>query len=325
MAGILSEAFKPQNMAAGLIAVAAAASVVTVLMPLMNSDSLGKRMKSVGSERERIRQREREKMGLDGSGKPSLRGETKAYIRSTVEKLSLDKWLGADTAKKKLSMAGFRGPQAEMAFLFFRLVTPIALCLFTALYVFVIIQWDRPTMVKLLVVAVALYGGFKAPEVFLANAIGKRQQSMQRAFPNTLDLMLICVEAGMSIEHAFRKVSQEVGVESIPMAEELTLTTAEVSYLPDRRSAYENLAARTGLDCMKSLATVLTQAERYGTPLGGALRVLAQESRDQRMNDAEKKAAALPPKLTIPMILFFIPVLMAAILTPAAIQVFGWS
>jgi tight adherence protein C len=133
--------------------------------------------------------------------------------------------------------------------------------------------------------------------------------------------MLICVESGMSAEAAFRKVSEEIGPQSIPLAEELTLVTAELSYLQERRQAYENLTQRTGLEGVKAVMTSLIQAERYGTPLGTALRVLAQENRDQRMNEAEKKAAALPPKLTVPMILFFLPVLLAVIIGPAAIQV----
>ena len=134
--------------------------------------------------------------------------------------------------------------------------------------------------------------GIKAPELYLSNAIGKRRVSLRRAFPDTLDLMLICVELGMSIEHAIRKVSKEIGAQSIPMAEELTLTAAELSYLSDRRQAFENLGLRTQTDGMRSISTVLTQAEQYGTPLGTALRVLAQESRDTRMLEAEKKAAA---------------------------------
>ena len=129
----------------------------------------------------------------------------------------------------------------------------------------------------------------------------------------------------MSIEHAVRKVSAEIGVESVELAEELTLLAAEMSYLQDRRQPFENLNARTGLESVRSLTTVLIQSERYGTPLGAALRVLSQESRDQRMNAAEKKAAALPPTLTVPMILFFLPGLFAAILTPAAIQINHWN
>jgi tight adherence protein C len=143
---------------------------------------------------------------------------------------------------------------------------------------------------------------------------------MRRAFPDALDLMLICVESGMSIELAFRKVSTEIGGQSVPLAEELALCTAELSYLSERRQAYENLATRTGLEGVKSVCTALIQAERYGTPLGTALRTLAQESRDQRMTEAEKKAAALPPKLTVPMILFFLPVLFVVIMTPAVFK-----
>jgi tight adherence protein C len=182
-----------------------------------------------------------------------------------------------------------------------------------------------PLMFKLGSLLVAAYLGVKAPEIYLKNAITKRQLVMRRAWPDALDLLLICVEAGMSIEQAFRRVSTEVGTQCVPMAEELALTTAELSYLAERRMAYENLGNRTGLESVKSVATALMQAERYGTPLGQALRVLAQESRDIRMNEAEKKAAALPPKLTVPMIVFFLPVLFVVIMTPALIQVFGWK
>jgi tight adherence protein C len=146
---------------------------------------------------------------------------------------------------------------------------------------------------------------------------------MRRAFPDAMDLLLICVESGMSIEPAFRRVSQEIGVRSIPLAEEFALTTAELSYLPDRRAAYDNFYKRTGLDSVKQIVTSLVQAEKYGTPLGAALRVVSQEARDTRMMEAEKKAASLPPKLTVPMIIFFLPVLFAVILTPAIIQISG--
>ena len=159
------------------------------------------------------------------------------------------------------------------------------------------------------------------PNLFLKNKITQRQLSIRRAFPDALDLLLICVESGMSIEAAFRKVSRRSASQSIPLAEELTLTTAELSYLQDRRQAYENLAKRTDLEGVKSVCMALQQAERYGTPLAQTLRVMAQENRDMRMSEAEKKAAGLPPKLTVPMILFFLPVLFVVILGPAAIQV----
>jgi tight adherence protein C len=165
------------------------------------------------------------------------------------------------------------------------------------------------------------YLGMQSPNLFLKNKIQRRQLSIKRAFPDALDLLLICVESGMSIEAAFRKVSEEIGTQSVPLAEEFTLTTAELSYLPDRRQAYDNLVQRTGLDSVKSVGLALQQSERYGTPLGTTLRVLSQESRDMRMAEAEKKAAGLPPKLTVPMIVFFLPVLFVVILGPAAIKV----
>jgi tight adherence protein C len=141
------------------------------------------------------------------------------------------------------------------------------------------------------------------------------------AFPDTLDLLLICVESGMSIEAAIQKVSQEIGGASIELAEELTLLTAELSYLPERRMAYEGLSKRTNHPGIRSVTTAMIQAEKYGTPLGAALRVMAKENRDMRLAQAEKKAAQLPAKLTVPMILFFLPVLFIVILGPAIIKV----
>ena len=159
------------------------------------------------------------------------------------------------------------------------------------------------------------------PVLYVSNRATKRKQSIQKAWPDALDLMLICVESGMSVEAAFRKVADEIGAQSVELAEEFVLTNAELSFLQERKQAYDNLAGRTGLESVKSVSQALVQAERYGTPVAHALRVLANESRDMRMNAAEKKAAALPPKLTVPMILFFLPVLFAVILGPAGIQV----
>ncbi len=302
-----------------LVAIAAAATVLTIAMPLMESDSLGRRMKSVGVERERIRARERERLSRDTS-KASLRQAPKAYMKGVVDRFSLAKWLGTDKSKLHLARAGFRGSQSEITFLFFRLITPIIMFLAAAFYLYAT-DSQYPIVGKILIVVVAAYVGIKVPELFLNNIISKRQLSIKRAFPDSLDLLLICVESGMSIEHAFRKVSGEIGAQSVPLAEELTLTTAELSFLPDRRTAFENLGLRTGLDQVRAICTVLIQAERYGTPLGTALRVVSQESRDNRMMEAEKKAASLPPKLTVPMIIFFLPVLFAVITTPAVIQI----
>jgi tight adherence protein C len=306
---------------AALVGVFTFASLLSVALPLFEKDRRAERMKLIASERERIRLREREKLNRSKTG--SLRRTPKAYMKEIVDKYSLSKWLGTDEAKPQLALAGFRGPQAEIAFLFFRLVTPIAAVTIGSFYVFVLLRNDWSLMMRLAIVLCCAYAGLKGPEIYLANTIAKRQFNMKRAFADALDLLLICVESGMSIEQGFRRVSQEIGVCSIPLAEEFTLTTAELSYLPDRRQAYENFHKRTGLDAVKDICTALIQAEKYGTPLGAALRVVSQEARDQRMMEAEKKAASLPPKLTVPMILFFLPVLFAIILTPAIIQIAG--
>ena len=316
---ILDRVDNPHFLVSVFVAIATAATVLTVTMPLFQKDILAKRMKTVAGERERIRTRERDRASR--GSKTSLRQEPKVFMKQIVDQFGLTKWLNTETAKVQLSQAGFRGPQAEIAFLFFRLVMPCLFFVVTIFYVFVVLHLNYPALLRFGAAVLAAYIGIKAPEIFLKNAISKRQLSMRRAFPDALDLLLICVESGMSIEHAFGKVSQEIGVQSIPLAEELTLTMAELSYLPDRRSAYENLGVRTGLESVRQIVTVLVQAERYGTPLGSALRVVSQESRDNRMLEAEKKASALPPKLTVPMILFFLPVLFAVILTPAIIQI----
>ena len=301
-----------------LIAIAVGATIVTIALPFLQTDMLGRRMKQVSSERERIRAREREKLK---AGKGNLRPEAKAFMSRIVDGFSASKWLGTDSAKQKLAMAGFRGPAAEVTFLFFRLVSPVSCFAVAVFYIFVINDFGLAATLKIGICLGAAYVGIKAPEMFLSNTISKRQKSIRMAFPDILDLLLICVESGMSLELAGRKVAQEIGGQSIPAAEEMTLTMAEMSFLPDRRQAFDNFATRTGLEPIKALSTVLIQSERYGTPLGAALRVLSQEGREHRMMEAEKKAASLPPKLTVPMILFFLPVLFLIIGTPAVIQV----
>ncbi len=304
-----------------LAAVAAIATVLTLAMPLLSTNNLQSRMKSVALERDKICQRERERLARGEREKVSLRQSPKQYMARVVERLNLTKWLAQEEAREKLMQAGYRGHAPYVAYLFFRMVMPAASLIFAAFYLFVVIEMDQPASVKLGLCIAAAYAGMHMPYLFLKNKIAKRQLSIRRAFPDALDLLLICVEAGMSIEAAFKRVSEEIGAQSIPLAEELTLTTAELSFLQDRRQAYENLAKRTDLDGVKSVCVALQQAERYGTPLGQTLRVLAQENRDMRMSEAEKKAAALPPKLTVPMILFFLPVLFVVILGPAAIRV----
>jgi len=302
-----------------LAAIAASATVYTLVMPLFAGEGLSKRMKAVANERERIRQRERER--LHKSEKVSLRQTPKQLVSKVVDDFNLTKWLAQEAARDKLIMAGYRGQAPYITFLFARLVAPIVLFVGSVVYVFLIAHMQQSMPIKIGICVGAAYLGLQAPMLFLRNAISKRQLSIKRAFPDALDLLLICIESGMSIEMAFRKVAVEIVGQSIALSEEFTLTTAELSYLQDRKVAYENLARRTGLEGVKSVCLALQQAERYGTPLGQSLRVMAQENRDMRMNEAEKKAAALPPKLTVPMILFFLPVLFVVILGPTYIKV----
>jgi tight adherence protein C len=320
MLDFLIDSLNVKTMAMVSAAIAAIATVLTFAMPMFVGDSLDKRMKAVAVEREKIRARERERMA-QVQQKVNLRPSAKQSIQAIVNRFNLKKWVGQEEARLKLVQAGYRGQAPYITYLFFRMVTPAASALFAAVYLFVVLDFQQPAMVKLGMCIAAAYLGMHAPLMFLKNRIARRQLSIRRAFPDTLDLLLICVESGMSIEIAFKKVSDEVGSQSVALAEELTLTTAELSYLPDRRQAYENLAKRTDLDGVKSVCMALQQAERYGTPLANMLRVMAQENRDMRMAEAEKKAAGLPPKLTVPMILFFLPVLFIVILGPAAIKV----
>ncbi|SCM78194.1 Type II/IV secretion system protein TadC, associated with Flp pilus assembly [uncultured Pleomorphomonas sp.] len=320
MGAIIDTLRDPVALMAILVSLAIFATVLSLAMPLLSSDRLPARMRAVADEREKIRQRERARLAEEGRG--SLRGkESKAYMRRLVERLSLRKALLDDKGEEKLKQAGFRSEAATTTFLFARFVLPFGFLLVAIFYVFVVLKIDRPLPFKAGICLVIAYAGFYLPVIVVSNALQKRQQSIKRAFPDSLDLLLICVESGMSIELAFRRVSEEIGSQSLPLAEELSLTTAELSFLSDRRQAYENLANRTGLDGVKAVCLALIQSERYGTPLGQTLRVLSQENRDMRMNEAEKKAAALPPKLTVPMILFFLPVLFAVIMAPAIIKI----
>jgi tight adherence protein C len=316
---LLEQLIDPQVLTMMLAAVAAGATVLTLAMPLLARDTLSTRMKAVAFEREKIRQRERERLA-QGS-KVTLRQSPKAYMKTVVENFNLSKWVGQEQARAMLVQAGYRGQAPYVTYLFFRMVMPVAMLLLSLFYVFVVVKLDQPTLIKLGIAIGAAYFGMLSPNLFLKNKIQRRQVSIKRAFPDALDLLLICIESGMSVEASFQKVSEEIGSQSVALAEELTLTTAELSYLPDRRQAYDNLAQRIGLEGVKAVCLALQQAERYGTPLGTTMRVLSQENRDMRMSEAEKKAAGLPPKLTVPMILFFLPVLFVVILGPAAIKV----
>ena len=304
-----------------LVSIATFATVVTIAMPLFEVDRLDKRMKTMARERAKLRAEQRAQFEMADNRSRLRQATGKGFMKQVVDQLDLASMFDTEQIREKMRQAGLRGQRPLVFYMFFRIAMPVIMFIAAVTYLFVIGNVEASSLMKLLFAIIAAYVGYYLPNVFVANLIARRQKSVKRAFPDSLDLLLICVEAGMSIEAAFNKVAKEIGKQSIEMAEEMALTTAELSYLPERRVAYENLAKRTNLEGVRAVVTSLIQAERYGTPLGNALRVMAQENRDMRMAEAEKKAAALPPKLTVPMIVFFLPVLFVVILGPAGIKV----
>ena len=310
---------RPQFVVTVLAAVATFATVLTLALPLLSRDRTQQRMRVMATERDKMRAARLADFAKEGPSR--LRHANKGFMQQIVDRLNLRKAFESDEIKNKLKMAGMRGQAPLVAYMFFRLVMPIIVMIVAFFYVFWVAKFTYPPLVKAGMAIGAGYLGFYLPNMFVENLVQRRQQAIGQSFPDALDMLLICVQAGMSIEAAFGKVAKEVASQSLELAEEFSLTTAELSYLQDRRQAFDNLGKRTGVTVIKAVATALIQAERYGTPVSQALRVMAKESRDMRMSEAEKKAAALPPKLTVPMIVFFLPVLFIVILGPAALQV----
>jgi tight adherence protein C len=298
-------------------ALAAFASVLAVGLPFLRGERFESRLRTVSERRRELANRRKESYST--RNKLQFGGGSK-WKELAIKRFKLQDLLEAKELRMQLARAGRRGQRAVVNFLFTRISMPIALFIGSLLYAFMALS-DRPLALRMLVIIVATGAGNYLPQILLRNQITKRQLKLQRAYPDALDLIVICVESGMSVEAAFTKVTEQM-IEGAPeVAEEFGLTTAELAFLNDRRQALENLADRTGLPAFKSLSTTLQQSEKYGTPVAVGLRVLGKESRDSRMAAAEKKAAALPPKLTVPMIVFFLPVLFLIIAGPAVIQV----
>lgn len=308
----------PVNIASAIAALACFATIVTIAGPMMQEDKLGARLKEVAKRREELRKKSRADLNRGGLTGPSAN----QMARNLVDRLQLQRRLADDKLAEKLIQAGLRGQAATTMFYFYRFALPIGLGIVSTLYLLLLgDKLDLSFSAKLFIVVGAIVAGYYAPGIYLKNRADKRKEAIMRAFPDSLDMLLICVEAGMSIEVALQRVGQEIAQASVELAEEFALTTAELSYLPERRMAYENLARRTNHPGVKGVAMALTQSEKYGTPVGSALRVMAKENRELRLSEAEKKAAALPAKLTVPMIVFFLPVLFAVIMGPAIIQI----
>lgn len=309
----------PRNLLAALVAILAFATLVTLLGAFTGGAKLENRMKAVAERKDELRRRSRQAIAQQGPA--NLRHTDQGFKKRVVDRLNLSKLLEDPKVVDSLAQAGFRGPKPITTFYFFRFAMPFVMAVFVAVYLFLINDFDLTGMLRVALVVGGFVIGFYLPNLYISNRAQKRRQSIVQAFPDSLDLLLICVESGMSIEAAITKVGGEIGGQSIDLAEEFTLLSAELSYLPERRMAYEGFAKRTNHPGVKSVATAMIQAEKYGTPLGQALRVMAKENRELRLAAAEKKAAALPAKLTVPMIVFFLPVLFVVILGPAIIKI----
>jgi tight adherence protein C len=308
-----------------LTAIAAFAIVLSLAMPILNRDRTAHRMKVMAIERDKMRSARMAEMAIKERQSAKLRQKPKGFMMQIVEKLDLRSQFDNEELRDKLKMAGLRGQGPLIAFMFFRVAVPPLAFIAALIYLYGFSTKNYPLMINIMIAVGSAFVGFYLPSLFIENLAQKRQQAIKQSFPDALDMLLICVQSGMSVEAAFGKVSKEVATQSLELAEELSLTTAELSYLQERRQAFENLGKRTGIPGVKAVATALIQAERYGTPVSQALRVMAKENREMRMSEAEKKAAALPPKLTVPMIVFFLPVLFLVILGPSAIRFWKWT
>lgn len=238
--------------------------------------------------------------------------ETMFKVRKTVGSL-------ADDMRMQMMQAGYRNPNAPLIFFFMRFALPLVFIVLSMMVMGAMKKEVADAMKFLVIASVAVFG-FVLPRILLKNTIIKRQTEINTRFPDALDMMLVCVQGGLSIEAAINRIAEEVSEHSALLAQELGILGAELGLLSNRRQAFQDFAKRVGSGAAKSFATAMIQAEQYGTGISSAIRTMADESRDIRMAEAERKAAALPPKLTVPMILFFLPALFVVILGPAGIR-----
>ncbi|MEG8098929.1 type II secretion system F family protein [Candidatus Liberibacter brunswickensis] len=295
--------------------------IYAVIIPSLGNGEFEKRKKNVAIERDKLREKQKQFL-QNKSINSKLRTHDNASLRNFVKKFNLKEFLVDEKIINKLRAAGFRSEYSLNILLIVRLIFPIVFIVFGVIWIFgfdKLIQYS--ISIRISAVILIAYVGFCLPSIFISNIVAKRQASIKRAWPDALDLLLICVESGISVDQSFRRIAEEIGGQSVPLSEEILLTVAELSFLPNRQTAFENFYRRTQMDCIRNAMQALMQSDRYGTSIGESLRVLVAETRTERMMEAEKKAAALGPKLTVPMILFFLPVLMIVILGPAILNI----
>ena len=311
----------PQKLIPFIFALLAFLTVIGLGLPWLEPDIFKSRLKVIHQRRDELSQQRRQRLEVQ---RPSLRRLASGrdnFMRAVLEKLNVKNIAEQPQLKKKLVRAGYRSPQAIVTFTFLRLALPLGLAGFAALLLFGSSNVHIAAAFKVLICSGCVLFGYMLPDILVSNAITKRQGEIIKKFPDALDLTVICIESGISLEAAFTRVSEEMAADAPALSEEFAITTAELAFLSDRRQALDNLSERTGAAPIKSLVTSLIQSEKYGTPLAAALRVVSQESRETRMAKAEEKAAGLPAKLTVPMVTFFLPVLFMVLIGPTIIQV----
>lgn len=299
-------------------AVAAAVSFVALALPLLNRREKQERYRAI-IEKQRREMFEHAREQLDKPHAKQMADVSAAQSIVGFYKLQTLAGAASISARALMQQAGIRSPSAPLVYLASRIALPIVLVLLAMMFISGIDKEIKRGMVALILMSCALFGFF-LPRILIKNTADKRQQDIALAFPDSLDMMLICVQGGIGIEAAINRVADTVAEHSEPLAEELGTLSAELGLLNDRHSAFRNFAQRVGSGPARSFANAMLQAEQYGTSVSKALRVLADELREVRMATAEQKAAALPPKLTVPMIMFFLPALFIVILGPAFLR-----
>ena len=304
-----------------LAAIATFSMLVAIYSAATVRDPMGKRVKALNERREQL------KAGIVASTskrrtKIVHQNDTTDRIRNFLKSLKVLQDDQVKVAQMKLAQAGIRSKDLAVVVIFSRMVLPIVIggTMIVGVY---FLDWfpDWTPIKKYGLVAASLIGSYKAPDIFLKNKIQKRSDAIRKGLPDALDLLVICAEAGLTVDAAFHRVARELGRAYPELGEEFALTGIELSFLNERRQAFENLASRVDLDAVRGVVTTMIQTEKYGTPLASALRVLSAEFRNERMMRAEEKAARLPAIMTVPLIVFILPVLFVVILGPAACSI----
>ena len=293
------------------------AVVVLIWNALVEGDPLSDRLKSISEHRDELGDEEKRRK------KPSRREILigRSTIKELVQKLKLEQGKQTNEIRMKLARAGFRSRESLLFYLLMRLVCPIAVGFMAFSVLFVAQAFHLVVATRVLAFVICVILGIALPDLFLKNLSQKRGALLRKAMPDALDLLVICAEAGLSLDSSLDRVSREMGPSCAELAEEIGLTGVELGFLPNRSQALQNFADRVPIQGVMGLVNTLIQTEKYGTPLAQALRVLSAEMRNDRIMAAEAKAAKLPATLTVPMILFILPPLFVVLLGPAIMKV----